>query len=66
MNALPWSGLKDWEMYCPVCGRVLDGTEGFEEPEVERLRAAGGPYLFLHDKVVHDDDDIVALQLGVQ
>lgn len=55
------SDLKDYEQYCPICQRVIV-AENIED--VENGEHDG--YLFVHDDVVHDDDDIDALANGVQ
>ena len=52
---------KDGEKYCPICARVIV-AENIEE--VESGEHDG--YLFVHDDIVHDDDDIDALANGVQ
>ena len=53
--------LKNCEVYCPICARVIV-AENIEE--VESGEHDG--YLFVHDDIVHDDDDIDALENGVQ
>jgi len=55
------SGLKDCEQYCPICARVIV-AENAEEVE----NGDDDGYLFVHDDIVHDDDDIDALTNGVQ
>ena len=55
------SDLKDYEQYCPICQRVIV-AENIED--VESGEHDG--YLFVHDDIVHDDDDIDALANGVQ
>ena len=55
------SDLKDYEQYCPICARVIV-AENIED--VENGEHDG--YLFVHDDIVHDDDDIDALVNGVQ
>ena len=52
---------KDGEKYCPICARVIV-AENIEE--VESGEHDG--YLFVHNIIVHDDDDIDALENGVQ
>ena len=51
---------KEGEIYCPICGVIV--AENIEE--VESGEHDG--YLFVHDDIVHDDDDIDALENGVQ
>ncbi len=52
---------KDVEKYCPICARVIV-AENIEEVE----SGEHDSYLFVHDDIVHDDDDIDALENGVQ
>ena len=52
---------KDGEKYCPICARVIV-AENIKK--VESGEHDG--YLFVHDDIVHDDDDIDALANGVQ
>ena len=47
--------------YCPVCGRDI---EPCNVKEVESGEHSG--YIFLHDDVIHTEDDLEALQAGVQ
>jgi hypothetical protein len=55
------SGLKDCEQYCPICARVIVAENA---EEVESGEHDG--YLFVHDDIVHGDDDIDALANRVQ
>ena len=52
---------KDSEKYCPICGRTIVAVN---IEDVESGEHDG--YLFVHDDIVHDDDDIDALENGVQ
>jgi len=51
---------KEYEQYCPVCGRtiVASNIEEFESGDHEG-------YLFVHDDIVHEEDDLEALQAGI-
>ena len=53
--------LKNCEVYCPICARVIV-AENAEEVE----NGDDDGYFFIHDDVVHDDDDIDALANVVQ
>ena len=52
---------KEGEIYCPICQRVIIASN---IEDVESGEHDG--YLFVHDDIVHDDDDIDALENGVQ
>ena len=52
---------KEGEIYCPICQRVIIASN---IDDVENGNDDG--YLFVHDDIVHDDDDIDALENGVQ
>ena len=47
--------------YCPICGRDIEAsnTEQVESGESDT-------YLFIHDDIVHEEDDIIALEYGIQ
>lgn len=47
-------------MYCPVCGRVVFAVNALE---VEM--GADDGLIFLHDDVPHADDEIEALEYGI-
>lgn len=45
-------------IYCPICAKLIE-PENREEVEHDG-------FLYVHDDVFHGDDDIVALENGVQ
>ena len=47
------SQLED-AVYCPVCGRTIMGEE-----------LEDGSMLWVHDDVIHEDDDLEALENGI-
>lgn len=49
------------EIYCPVCGRTIEAAN---IPEVERGEL--DLYWFLHDDIEHDNDDLQAIEHGIQ
>lgn len=52
---------QEAELYCPVCQRDLEATN------VERVsEGLDDSYIFVHDDIVHADNDIEALAHGVQ
>ena len=53
--------MNDNGIYCPVCQRVLQpiNTEEVESGEDEG-------FIYVHDDIEHSDDDIKALEIGVQ
>ena len=52
---------EEWEQYCPICGRVIVASN------IEEVAAnIHTGYIFVHDDIVHDDDDIEALASGIQ
>jgi len=52
---------QEAELYCPVCQRDLKATN------VERVsEGLDDSYIFVHDDIVHADNDIEALAHGVQ
>jgi len=48
-------------IYCPVCGRTIYASNFWEVAAGEH-----DGYLFVHDEVPHTDDDLKALEWGVQ
>lgn len=51
---------SDGIMYCPMCGRWLEA--------INREEVASGEHLwhaFLHDDVPHSDEDLEALEHGI-
>lgn len=48
-------------LYCPICRRVITAEN---EAEVDTVTHDG--YLFVHDDVEHTDNDIQALEAGLQ
>lgn len=52
--------MECWQQYCPICQRVI---EAVNRDDVESGLDDG--YLFVHDDIVHDDDDIQALASGI-
>jgi len=52
--------LNPWEIYCPICGRILTASNLNEVDNKEH-----GGYLFVHDELVHTDCDIEALERGI-
>ena len=53
--------LKESVIYCPVCGKNISASN---IEEVERGEHVG--YIFIHDRIDHEESDIDALQNGVQ
>jgi len=52
---------QETEIYCPVCQRDLEATN------VERVsEGLDDSYIFVHDDIVHADNDIEALEHGIQ
>ena len=49
------------EQYCPICGRIIIADN---ISEVESGEHTG--YLFIHDDVVHTEEDMEALWRGLQ
>jgi len=48
-------------VYCPVCGRYIDPSN------VEEVRdGEHDGFLFVHDDVIHTEDDLEALRRGLQ
>jgi len=47
--------------YCPICQRDIEPSN---KEEVEQGLHDG--YIYVHDDIVHTDDDIEALENGVQ
>ena len=52
---------QEAEIYCPVCQRDLEATNAERVSE-----GLDDSYLFVHDDIVHADNDIEALEHGVQ
>ena len=52
---------EPWAEYCPVCQRVIIAEN---KDEVEAGEHDG--YIFVHDDIEHSDEDIEALQRGIQ
>lgn len=48
-------------LYCPVCGRTLTAIN---TDDVESGEASG--YVFVHDEIPHSDEDMAALERGIQ
>lgn len=53
--------MKESEQYCPICKRVIIVCN---KKEVESGKHAG--YVFVHDDIIHTDDDLRALSVGIQ
>jgi len=51
---------EEWEQYCPVCSRVITANNIDEV-----LDGRHNGYVFVHDDIVHDDDDMEALYKGI-
>ena len=53
--------MTQYDQYCPVCARNItpENIEEYEAGEHDSL-------IYVHDDIVHDDDDIDALSMGVQ
>ena len=51
----------DSSIYCPVCGRTIIASNLEEVNSGEH-----DGYLFVHDDIAHTDDDLKALERGVQ
>lgn len=47
-------------IYCPVCGRNLTAINADEVASGEH-----GDYIFVHDEIIHSDNDIDALENGM-
>lgn len=60
-NVISVDGNGGCEVYCPVCGRVIVASN---INEVQNGVQDG--YIFIHDDVIHDESDILALSSGVQ
>jgi len=60
-NDKPWEGLCDGEQYCPVCRTVVLACN---IEEVESGEHEG--YVFVHRNIIHNDDDLMALSVGIQ
>lgn len=52
---------EPWSEYCPVCQRVIIAEN---KAEVEAGEHEG--YIFVHDDTEHSDEEIEALQRGIQ
>lgn len=62
LSFLEWaSGLHDSQIYCPVCGRVLNAANADKVESGEH-----DSYVFVHDDIPHGNDDIDALEVGIQ
>jgi len=48
-------------IYCPICGRVI-----YASNEREVWTGEHGGYLFIHDEVPHTNEDMEALEGGIQ
>ena len=40
--------------YCPICQREIEAEE------------SEGIYIFIHDDIIHADEDLEALEYGIQ
>lgn len=49
------------EIYCPICGRYIAPEN---KKEVDNGEHEG--FIYVHDNTAHGDDDIAALENGVQ
>lgn len=49
------------EIYCPICGRLIAPEN---KTEVESGEHDG--FIYVHDAIDHGDDDIEALENGIQ
>lgn len=49
------------QIYCPVCGKWLTA-----ENPLEVLLGMDDGYIYVHDDIPHTDDDLEALDRGVQ
>ena len=49
------------DVYCPICARLIEPEN---RAEVESLEHEG--FIYVHDDIAHGDDDISALENGVQ
>lgn len=56
-----WADLEEGEVYCPICAMVLQPINFYE---VEHGIHLG--YIHRHLNVEHFEEDIVALQVGIQ
>ena len=52
--------LKSGELYCPVCQQVLIASNVIE---VERGEHNG--YVFVHEDIPHDDENMAAISAGI-
>jgi hypothetical protein len=50
-----------YDLYCPVCGRDItpSNIDEFESGEHDGL-------IYVHDEIDHGDEDLTALEVGVQ
>jgi hypothetical protein len=52
--------MKEYEEYCPICERVITASN-IEEAE----SGEHDGYIFVHDDIIHSDDDLDALSYGI-
>ena len=57
----PWDDLKPGEQYCPICERVV---HAMNKEEVKKGIDIG--YIYVHDDIIHTQDEVNALRYGVQ
>jgi uncharacterized Zn finger protein (UPF0148 family) len=50
----------DGVMYCPICGHEIEASN---KKEVENGEHAS--YIYIHDEIPHEDEDIEALENGI-
>jgi len=48
-------------IYCPICGRDIE-PENAEEVEL----GENGGYIYVHDDIPHEEDDLKSLFTGIQ
>lgn len=53
--------MDKFEIYCPVCGRWLT-----PDNPLDVLVGIADSYVYVHDEIPHSDDDLEALERGVQ
>jgi len=52
--------LRDDSIYCPICQRVIFASNAEEVEEGDHES-----YVFVHDDVIHNESDMVALEKGL-
>jgi len=50
----------DYAKYCPICQRTIIAANYIEVED-----GVHDSYIFVHDDIVHDDDDVKALDSGI-